>query len=496
MSTLDLVILVVYVGGVVGFGMTFAKEAATSDGFTAANRNLPGWLVGLSIFGTYLSSISFLALPGKAFADGFAPFAFSLSLPIAAYAAVRWFAPLYRASGDVSAYAYLERRFGLWARLYAMTCYLLTQLARMGTILYLVALAMAPFTGLDVAALIVAAGILVTAYTVIGGIEAVIWTDAVQSVVLTLGALVSVGYLFFAGPVPPGEMIATTAAAGRFTLGSFDVDLTAAGFWTVFVYGLAINLQNFGIDQSYIQRYQSASSLAEARRSVWVGALLYIPVSALFLLIGALLFAYYQYLPDRLPIDIAADKVFPHFIVDALPSGIVGLVIAALFSAAISSVDTSLNSSATILMSDVYLRFLRPDADERSKMRFLRGVSVGMGVLGTGAALLMISAKGALDIWWSWAGVFSGGMLGLFLLGAISRRARSREAAVGAAVGLSIIVWATGAGKFGWTPAPPFHGLFTVVAGTLALFAVGAILSRRRERLAKTAPARTLFDLD
>ncbi|MBF0170859.1 MAG: sodium/solute symporter, partial [Nitrospinae bacterium] len=375
MSTIDLVILVVYVVGVTIFGMSFAREASTPAGFTAANRNLPGWLVGLSIFGTFLSSISFLALPGKAFTDGFAPFAFSLSLPLAAWAAVRWFAPLYRSTGDVSAYAYLERRFGLWARLYAMTCYLLTQVARTGTILYLVALALAPFTGWDVATLIVVTGVLVTAYTVIGGIEAVIWTDAVQSVVLTLGAVVSLLYLLFAAPVGPWEMVATAKEAGRFSLGSFAFDLTAAGFWTVFLYGLAINLQNFGVDQSYVQRYVTAASMADARRSIWLGGLLYLPVSALFLLIGALLYAWYAH-AGGLPTDITPDKIFPMFIAAELPTGLVGIVLAALFSAALSSIDTSLNSSATILMSDVYLRFVRPDADDRATMRFLYGASL------------------------------------------------------------------------------------------------------------------------
>ncbi len=477
MSTIDLVILVVYVGGVTLFGMTFAKEASTPAGFTAANRNLPGWLVGLSIFGTYLSSISFLALPGKAYNDGFAPWAFSLSLPVAAFAAVRWFAPLYREMGAISAYAYLERRFGLWARLYAMTCYLLTQIARMGTILYLVGLALVPFTGLDVATLIIAAGILVTAYTVIGGIEAVIWTDAVQSVVLTAGALVSLGYLLFAAPVGATDMVTTAFDGGRLSLGSFAFDVTAAGFWTVFLYGLAINLQNFGVDQSYVQRYQTAASMADARRSIWLGAMLYLPVSGLFLLIGALLYAWHTH-AGGLPAEIAPDKIFPLFIAETLPTGVVGIVIAALFSAAISSVDTSLNSSATILMSDVYLRFVRPDADDRATMRFLRVTSVVMGLLGIGGALTMISAKGALDIWWSWAGVFSGGMLGLFLLGVVTRTTKSADAAMGAAAGVAVIVWATGTGKFGWTPAPPFNALLTIVAGTLTIFVVGVALAR------------------
>ncbi len=425
-----------------------------------------------------------------------ARFVFSLSLPFAAWVATRWFIPLYRSTGDVSAYAYLERRFGLWARLYALVFYLLTQMARMGTIFFLVALAMETLTGWDLPTIIIITGILVTLYTFVGGIEAVIWTDAIQSVILTLGALVSLLTIIWIMPGGVGQIIDIASDAKKISLGSFDLTFTEQGFWLIMLYGIFINLQNFGIDQSYVQRYQTARSLTDARRSVWIGALTYIPVSALFLFLGTALFAFYQLNLGTLPTEIAGDRVFPHFIVNELPAGLTGLVIAALFAAAMSSADTSMNSSASLLMNDVYLRLLKPQASAASQIKFLRGMTIILGILGTSTALLMISIKGALDAWWSLAGIFSGGMLGLFLLGILSQRARSFEAATAVVIGVLIITWASlSPDSTAWW-ANPLHSFMTIIIGTLTIFLVGVVLSRGRGRMEKSYPPKTLFDLD
>ena len=188
LRTTDLIVLIVYMAGVFAMGCWFARKSGKPEGFMAAGRSLPGWAVGLSIFGTYVSSIGFLGNTGKAYGGTWNSWVFGLSLPIAAFIAVRWFIPLYRGSSEVSAYYHLEKRFGPWARTYALVCYLMSQLARIGTILYLVALALSPLTGWDIKTIILVTGVLVTAYTLLGGIEAVIWTDVVQSFVLIAGA--------------------------------------------------------------------------------------------------------------------------------------------------------------------------------------------------------------------------------------------------------------------------------------------------------------------
>jgi SSS family solute:Na+ symporter len=244
-----------------------------------------------------------------------------------------------------------------------------------------------------------------------------------------------------------------------------------------------MNLSNFGIDQSYVQRYIIAKSDREARKSLWLGALLYLPVSAMFFFIGTALFAYYQAQPGLLPGELhdpkMADRVFPYFIVHGLPAGFTGLVIAAIFAAAMSSVDSSLNCSATLTLADLYKRHVRRDAGERESMWVLRVSTVFWGILGTaiGLALAVLAAdESTLDVWWKLSGIFSGGMLGIFLLGLVSRRATSAAALVGAAVGIILILWMTVSPT--WQAFPeglrsPFHSFLIPAFGSMAIILVG-----------------------
>ncbi|MEM9589569.1 MAG: sodium:solute symporter, partial [Planctomycetota bacterium] len=296
---IDWAVLLAYFAGILSLGLLFWKRNRSSDQFTAGGRSLPGWLCGLSIFATYLSSISYLGVPGKAFSGNWNPFAFSLALPLAAFIAVQYFVPLYRQSTDVSAYALLERRFGVWARLFASGFYLLLQIARIGVVMYLMALPMAVLFGWDMRWIIVGTGIVVTGYAFVGGIVAVIWADAIQSVVLLGGAIVALGILLSGAPGGVSDVFAAASEAGKFSLGETSpLVISKPTLWVVLVYGLFENLKNFGIDQSYVQRYIASASDRQASTSVWLGALLYIPVSALFLFIGTSLFAFYQLHPD------------------------------------------------------------------------------------------------------------------------------------------------------------------------------------------------------
>jgi len=488
-STLDLIVLVLYLVIVVGLGIFMAKRSKTTEGFMAAGGSLPGWAVGLSIFGTFVSSISFLANPGKAFDANWNPFVFGLSLPLAAWIATRYFVPFFRRTGEVSAYSHLEARFGPWARVYAVFCYLLTQMGRVGTILYLVALALAPLTGWSVVTIIILTGVLVTLYTLIGGIEAVIWTDVVQSIVLTLGIILCLGVIFVGMPEGPGQVFTIAAESDKFSLGSFGSSLTDSTFWVVLIFGLFINLQNFGIDQSYVQRYATADSEAAAKRSVWLGALLYLPISALLFLIGTGLFAFYQAQPDLLSEAVSkGDKVFPYFIATQLPSGVTGILIAAVLAAAMSSVDSSLNGSATLIWCDLVKRFKRPEPSEATGMKVLHWSTILFGLVGTLAALAMIRVESALDAWWKISSIFSGGILGLFLLGLIVKRAKNVAAVIAVTIGVLVIFWLSAADQ-GWLPValrPALHSNLTIVVGTLTIFLVGLLISRLKQSTSKS----------
>ena len=526
LPVIDIIVLVAYLAGVVVFGCCFVRKSRTTTAFMAAGRALPGWAVGLSIFGTYLSSNTFLGVPGKAFGGNWNSFVLSLSLPIAAIVAVKVFVPFYRRTGEISAYHHLEKRFGPWARTYALVCYLLTQVARIGAVMFGVALAMNALLGWDMAAIILVAGALVTLYTLLGGIEAVIWTDVVQSIVLMVGAVVVAAVILFGMPEGPRQAVTLAAERGKFSLGSFGLDLTQATFWVVLVYGLFINLTNFGIDQSYVQRYHAARSDREAGRSVWLGALLYVPVSALFFFIGTSLFSYCQTDPAMLdairtkvatsklaeegePADAVAreanlaaikagltdadvgDKALPHFIVQRLPHGLAGLLIAAIAAAAMSSIDTSLNSSATVILSDLYRRYLRPQAGEKESMRVLHVATLVWGALGTGTALSLIGVRSILDAWWVLSGIFAGGMLGLFLLGLIARRAGSAAAATAVVLGSLVILWMALSVRTEWLPEAlrsPLHAHMIIVVGTLTIFLVGLLVSRFAGRRRDAVP--------
>jgi solute:Na+ symporter, SSS family len=493
LSVVDFAVILLYLLGMLLVGVWFSRRGSNTKEFTSANGALPGWVVGLSIFGTYVSSISFLANPGKAYASNWNPFVFSLSLPLAAYFATKYFIPMYRRLGHLSAYEHLEVRFGSWARYCAGLCYMLNQLGRMAAIMYLVALAVEPLTGWDVRLIIIGTGTLVTLYTMMGGIEAVIWTDAIQSVVLTVGLLLAIAIIAVGMPESPAQIMDIGASNSKFSLGSYSFDFTTSTVWVVFIYGLFINLTNFGIDQSYIQRYATAESEQAAKRSVWLGALLYVPISALLFFVGTALFAFYQAAPGKLPSDLAADQVFPHFIVHEFPLGVTGLLIASILAAAMSSVDSSLNSSATLIYEDWYKRRVNPEPTERQSMRVLYAATLAFGLAGTASAMAMIGAKSVLDVWWNIAGLSSGAMLGLFLLGMLSPAATQRAAWPATLAGIMTLAWLSLSKTQYWPEqlrgiANPLHDQMTVVIGAGVLLAVGVLFSARETLKPRSDP--------
>src|SRR5690554_1651545 len=418
---IDLVIFSVYMLAIILFGASFYWRGRSADDYISGGGRLPSWAIGMSIFATFVSSISFLALPGNAYLSNWNGFVFSLSIPIAAILAVKFFVPLYRSIKSPSAYYYLEMRFGGWARIYASICYLLTQLARMGAIMYLLALPMNALFGWSIPAIIIVTGISVIIYATLGGLEAVIWTDAVQGIVLISGALGCLLLIMFSMPEGPSQVFSIASEANKFSLGSMSLSLAESTFWVILIYGLFINLQNFGVDQNYVQRYVSARNEKEAIKSTWMGSMLYVPVSLLFFFIGTALFAYYQAMPELLPEHLKAseeaDKVFPYFIVSGLPTGMTGLLIASIFAAGMSTVSTSINSSATVILSDHYRKYINKKATEKQSMAVLWISSALMGALSIVVALLFNGVESALDAWWALASIFSGGVLGLFLLG-------------------------------------------------------------------------------
>lgn len=510
----DLSIIFLYLAGIVLVGVWFSRKNKSSEQFTKASGLLPGWAVGISLYATFLSSNTFLGVPGKAFGSNWNAFVFSLSMPLAAWAASRFFVPFYRNAKAVSAYTHLEHRFGAWARSYAVICFLLTQLARMGSIFFGIALSLQALTGFPMTGIMLVMGTCIIIYTVLGGIEAVIWTEVVQALLLTFGALLIVWIVVADMPGGLQKILETGRSDHKFSLGSFSPDFTRATFWVILLYGFFINLNNFGIDQNYVQRYHTASSSGNAAKSVWLCVKLYVPVSLLFFIIGTCLYAYYQQDPalsqeireqaaaERLPPGAGAgeisklaadlqpadygDKVMPHFIVNYIPAGLTGLIIAAILSAAMSTISSGMNASATIFSEDIYKRYIKPGLTDKEKLRVLYIGTAVFGLLGMATGVSMIGVASILDIWWELSGIFAGGLLGLFLLGIISRKAGNTEALAATLTGVLVILWMTLPGMIPEHYAylrNPLHANMVIVVGTLTIYLTGTILTRIRKRI-------------
>ncbi len=485
---LDYLVFFIFVGGVALFGCSFYfKSRKSSAAFTKAEGSLPSWVVGMSIFATFVSSISFLGLPGDAFKGNWSPFVFSLSIPIASILAAKIFIPLYRGVNSVSAYHYLEEKFGYWARCYASICYLLTQVCRIGSILLLLALPINKMFGWDVQTIIIVTGVVTMIYTLLGGIAAVVWTDAIQGIILIVGAVVCAGILIFGMPEGPGQLFQIAAEHGKFSLGSFGASLSESTFWVLLLYGLFTNMNNYGIDQNYVQRYMTTKSTKEAVKSTMFGSLLYVPVSLIFVFIGTALFSYYNAQPELLPAGTPADQVFPHFIVHGLPTGITGLVIAAIFSAGMSTVATSINSSATIVLTDFVKHFSKKERTDKKDMKTLYATSLVVGIVGIIIGILMMQVDGVLDAWWTLASIFSGGVLGLFLLTLISRKPHRAASITAAVAGMLVVIWI--ALMQVMSPEPAINGKLAIVFGTTVIMLVGFLLTMLLGKKSKKAIA-------
>jgi len=510
---IDIAVIVLYLVAMIYVGYFFSGKNKDGEQFTRASGRIPGWAIGLSIYATFLSSNTFLGVPGKAFGGNWNAFAFSLSMPLAAWVAAKYFVPFYRNTGEVSAYSNLEKRFGAWARTYAVVCFLLTQIARMGSIFFGLSLTLQALTGYDMKMIMLITGACIILYTVMGGIEAVIWTEVVQGILKTLGAVLIVYLVVKNVDGGVGRIVEIGKAADKFSLGSISPDLTQAGFWVILLYGFFINLNNFGMDQNYVQRYHTANSAKAAAKSIWLCVWIYVPASLLFFVIGTCLYAYYQLNPallDPVKMQVAAerlgnaassadisslaaslrpedygDKVMPHFMVTMIPAGLVGLIISAILSAGMSTISSGMNASATVFSEDIYKRYVRKVTDGKQELRLLHIGTVVFGLLGMFAGVLMIGVKSVLDIWWQLSGIFAGGMLGLFLLGIISKKSGNVAAAIGTVAGLLVIMWMTLSylipEEYAWA-RNPLNANMTIVVGTLVIFLVGVLVSKVKPR--------------
>ena len=441
LGRLDYTTLTLYLLALILMGFYFSRREKSTEVFFLGGRRLPWWAVGLSLFGTSLSSITYLSIPARAYATDWVYIVGQTGILFLAPLIVHYYLPAYRRAPISTAYEYLERRFNLPIRIYGSLCFVIFQIGRVGIVLLLPAIALSAATGIDITLCIFLMGGLATLYTVLGGFEAVIWTDVLQSFVLVCGAVLALILivLHIDGGAP--ALISTAHAAGKFHTFNWTWDAATTAVWVVLIGNIFANAYPATADQTVVQRYLSTPNEKQAARAVWTNALLTIPISLLFFSLGTALWVYFRQHPEWLDPTLKNDAILPLFVVAKFPIGLRGILIAGVFAAAMSSLDSSINSVSSVLVNDYYRRYLQrfktKEGEDRRALFLARILTLVFGLCGTLIAIraAQIHATSLWDPFLELLNFVGGGLAGIFALGIFTRRANGFGAMAGAAAG-------------------------------------------------------------
>ena len=469
MHWIDYLIVLVSIIAAIGTGMYFAHRQKDTSTYFAGGGKIPAWAIGISIFATLISSVTFLAYPGAAYANNWILLVQGLMVPIVLLALVGIIVPLFRKVIRLSTYEYFERRFGLFARLYSSFAFTLGHFSKAGTVFFLVSMALATFLNINIYTIVLVLGITIIILTLFGGMEAIVWMDVAQGFLLIGGGIICILVLMFGIEGGPVETFRIASEYNKISFGPYDWDLSQLTFLVMVLNGIFYALQKYGTDQTIVQRYLTAKNDKEAKKAAYIGVLMSVPIWALFMFIGTALFAYYhaQGAP-LLPEGIKADEVFPYFIAHELPLGIRGLIISALAAAAISSLDSDLNCLSAIAVQDYYMRF-KKNATDQQQLRFGKWMVViaGAGAIGVASLYISWGGEGVLGALFGLYAIFSAGIVGIFLLGLFSRRANKQGLYIGIATAVIFTAWATLSKDF------PHHKYMLGVYSHLIVLIVG-----------------------
>lgn len=463
----DAAVLIGYIGVVVGLGWWAQRRQKSRDDFFLGGRRLAWPLVGVSILATAFSATSLLGGPGEAFSFGMLWLQLQLGDLLAIVLVVLFFVPALRGRNLTTAYELLEERFDARVRVLASVLFQLQVVLRAGVLVYGPALALSTLTGVSLPATILAVGALASLYTVLGGLEAVVWTDALQLgvIALGLGAVLWTIAASIEGGLPAAFAVA--AADGKTAVVDFEQPITSPRSFlgAVFGYGI-LALAVSGTNQQTVQRYLACRSVGEARRAALLGWAVGAVVTVATLVVGLALYGFYRGGTAGLPADVAADAVLPHFVGTQVAPGAAGLLIAAILAAAMSSLDSALSSLATATEVDLVRR---GSGHESRGLRRARGITLAWGVAATACALLLAGRGTLLALGVRVMGWFAGPMLALFVLALIPWTPRATAALVGALVGFGVTMSLV-ADFFGAAVLRP--GIWTTAIGTtVTLFA-------------------------
>jgi transporter, SSS family len=439
---LDYSIVISYLVLLAAISYYFSRKKQTSEEYFRGGQKIPYWAVGISVMATQVSAIGFMSIPAKVYATDWTYFSgvwtWFLVVPIVTWA----FIPFFRKLNVTSAYEYLERRFSKNVRLFSALIYCLYQIGRMGIVVYLPAVALSAVSPLDTVSCILIMGLLSTLYTVLGGIEAVIWIEVLQAVLLMGGAIVCIILAVTGIDGGAGKFWTTAFEDNKFSVGRLDWDFTSSSLMALLIGNIFIRLGNLTSDQAIVQRYMTTKSVEDAKRSLWVDVKVSVPWAIIVYFLGTALYTFYKSHPELLNPSLPADGILPAFIAHTAPSGLSGLIIAAIFAASMSTVESTIHSVATIFTVDLYRRKSETVSPDQT-LRVARISTVVLGVLATflAIALLYFDIKSILDLFTEMTGIFLGASSGLFMLGIFSKKAKSTGALTGAICSSAIIFW-------------------------------------------------------
>ena len=486
----DWIVLAIYIATMVWIGFWANRRQTDTEAYFVGNRNMRWWAAGLSIIATSFSAASILGVPGYAYATDMWYLQYQLGDFLAAGIVAVLFIPFFhKVRGLTTAYEYLEVRFDLKTRLLGSTLFVLTVLLRAGTLLFGAALlfsAVVPtnfIPGLNsVEEAVVVFGVIAIIYTAMGGISAVIWTDVIQFSIMSLGIIASMAVVVLSTPGGWDVAFAEASGFGKLDVVNTEEPLGGQGLLTaIFGYGL-LALSLFGTNQQPVQRYMTVKNPREAQSALLLGVGAGAIGVILSLLLGVFLFIFYQHFPNLLPADLTPDQIMPHFVNTEVPPIVTVALVAAVFAAAMSSLDSALNSLAAALTVDFLKRF-KPGVSEGARLKFAKVVVVTAGILGIIVGIYSARTEAPLiDLILSFMGYFAGGLLGLFLLGMLTKRANGTGAFIGAIVGTFVVLMITENDfrlprLYEWLGIGPIPFIWSTAVGLAVTLVVGYIIS-------------------
>ena len=471
----NIAVFLAYLIGMTGMGVWFARRNRTADDYFRGGGKLPWWAVSLSIYATMFSSITFLSVPAMVYHTDMRYFSLSFGILLLAPVVVKWYLPFFRRLNLTSAYEYLEVRFNLTCRLFASAAFILFMIARTAIVTYLPAIALSAVVGIDVNWAIVVVVVVTIFYCALGGVEAVVWSDFVQSIILIGGTIVMFAFLCFGTDGGFPGFVAKGLEAGKFRTFDFAFDWTQPCFWVVFAGGIVANLASYTSDQCVVQRYMTTRDEKGAAKSIIFNGVLSFFNCFVFFVLGVALWTFYRSNPSLLDVTMQKkDSVLPLFMSNDLPLGVSGLVLAAVAAATMSTLSPNLNSAASAFTTDFYRRF-RSSATDRDLLRCGKICTVAVGLLGGGFALFFANAAigNIYEQFQRFLGVLTGGLGCLFFMGIFMKRVTGKAALAGLIANYAVC-FALDQLQFAGKPYLLLYGFFGMIACLVTALAVSA----------------------